>query len=97
MGPLPIRWVAHIQAVSRTGFTDRQVRGPFKQSTHRHSFVAIDANTTEVVDEVQVELRVATSVLRDMPTTSLALLDIQAQGRTSSPLRSCTLETTEGA
>jgi len=58
MGPLPVRWVAHIENVSPTGFTDHQLRGPFKQWTHRHSFVAIDGRTTDVLDEVTIELRV---------------------------------------
>jgi ligand-binding SRPBCC domain-containing protein len=57
MGPLPIRWVARIESVSPTGFTDHQRRGPFKQWTHRHSFVAIDGHLTDVLDEVTVQLR----------------------------------------
>ena len=57
LGPLPVRWLAHIEDVSPTGFSDRQMRGPFKQWIHRHSFVSIDANTTDVLDEVTVHLR----------------------------------------
>jgi len=29
VGPLPVRWLAHIEQVSGEGFTDRQLRGPF--------------------------------------------------------------------
>ena len=57
MGPLPVRWVAHIENVSSTGFTDRQMRGPFRQWVHRHSFVQVDERTADVLDEVTVELR----------------------------------------
>ena len=57
VGPLPVRWVARIESVSPTGFTDHQRRGPFKRWTHRHSFVAIDGHITDVLDEVMVQLR----------------------------------------
>ena len=56
MGPLPVRWVAQFEDVTESSFVDRQVEGPFAQWVHRHSFVAIDANTTEVHDEVTVQL-----------------------------------------
>ena len=55
-GPLPVRWLAQIDQVWDTGFVDRQVRGPFREWVHRHSFVPVDATTTEVIDEVQAEL-----------------------------------------
>ena len=57
LGPLPVRWLACIENVSATGFTDLQVRGPFNAWIHRHSFVRVDEQTTDVVDEVTVELR----------------------------------------
>ena len=46
LGPVPVRWLASIEQVSPAGFTDRQVRGPFKCWQHRHSFVAVDEQTT---------------------------------------------------
>jgi ligand-binding SRPBCC domain-containing protein len=55
-GPLPIRWLAQIDQVWDGGFVDRQVCGPFREWVHRHSFVPVDATTTEVIDEVQAEL-----------------------------------------
>ena len=57
VGPISIRWVARIEDVSPNGFTDRQVRGPFANWVHRHSFNALDNQTTEVVDEITVRLR----------------------------------------
>lgn len=57
LGPLPIHWIAHIGSVSETSFTDRQLRGPFGQWLHRHTFTPIDANTTAVIDEVEVALK----------------------------------------
>jgi ligand-binding SRPBCC domain-containing protein len=57
LGPLPLRWLAGIEAVSLTGFTDRQLRGPFTEWIHRHTFVAVDDQTTDVLDEINLHLR----------------------------------------
>lgn len=57
LGPLPIHWLAVIEAVSPDGFTDRQLRGPFAEWVHRHSFIAMDEHRTAVVDEVSLRLR----------------------------------------
>jgi len=57
LGPLAIRWRARIEDVSEAGFTDRQLAGPFRAWRHRHTFVALDDATTEVVDEVEASLR----------------------------------------
>lgn len=56
LGPLPIRWVAQIENVGHNGFTDRQLRGPFRRWVHRHVFRPIDQTTTEVIDQVEAEL-----------------------------------------
>ena len=56
LGPLPVRWKARIEDVSATGFVDRQLQGPFRCWTHRHSFHPIDEETTEVVDEIEFKL-----------------------------------------
>jgi ligand-binding SRPBCC domain-containing protein len=56
LGPLPIRWLAQIEATDENGFIDRQQDGPFAEWVHRHGFVAVDDRTTEVVDEVSVSL-----------------------------------------
>ena len=55
LGPLPLRWVARIEEVSETGFSDRQLRGPFARWVHRHTFVALDESATAVLDHVEVE------------------------------------------
>jgi ligand-binding SRPBCC domain-containing protein len=57
LGPLPLRWLARIEDVSPTGFTDRQVRGPFERWIHRHTFVPVDETTTAVLDEIELKLR----------------------------------------
>jgi ligand-binding SRPBCC domain-containing protein len=57
MGPLPVRWLARIERSTSTGFVDRQVKGPFDHWLHRHTFVPIDQETTEVRDEVEVRIR----------------------------------------
>ena len=57
LGPLPIHWLARIEAVSAAGFTDRQLRGPFAEWVHQHIFRAVDENTTDVMDEITFRLR----------------------------------------
>ena len=54
-GPLPIRWKAKIENMTAEGFTDRQLKGPFKSWHHRHSFVAADRSSTEVLDTVELQ------------------------------------------
>ncbi len=56
-GPVPLHWVARIEDASVEGFTDRQTRGPFAAWAHRHRFVRVDDGTTDVVDEVEAELK----------------------------------------
>jgi ligand-binding SRPBCC domain-containing protein len=57
LGPLPVRWLARIEDVSPTGFTDRQLQGPFRHWVHCHTFTPVDETTTAVVDEIELELR----------------------------------------
>ena len=57
LGPLPLHWLARIEDVSPTGFTDRQLHGPFRHWVHRHTFTPVDETTTAVVDEIKLELR----------------------------------------
>lgn len=56
LGPLPVRWVARIEQTSATRFVDRQMRGPFAQWEHHHTFVPVDAGQTEVIDQVTAHL-----------------------------------------
>ena len=56
LGPLPVRWLAQIEQVSAVGFSDRQIRGPFAQWVHRHTFVQLKDGSTEVLDEVEATL-----------------------------------------
>ena len=56
LGPFPVRWVARIEDVSDARFVDRQIRGPFRKWIHTHTFQPIDAQQTEVIDQVEVEL-----------------------------------------
>ncbi|MCX7670507.1 MAG: hypothetical protein N2439_10605 [Anaerolineae bacterium] len=56
-GPIPLRWTARIEAVTPIGFSDRQMRGPFARWLHRHTFVRVDDAITEVVDEIEAELK----------------------------------------
>lgn len=55
-GPVAIRWVAvHSEVTEQNGFVDTQKEGPFKRWRHRHSFRAVDEETTEVIDTVEAE------------------------------------------
>jgi ligand-binding SRPBCC domain-containing protein len=57
LGPLPVRWLAQVEDVSPTGFTDRQLRGPFQHWSHRHTYAPVDETTTAVMDEIELKLR----------------------------------------
>jgi ligand-binding SRPBCC domain-containing protein len=57
LGPIPVRWRTYFSQVSDTGFTDTQLEGPFRYWVHRHTFLPLDGQTTEVVDEVRAALR----------------------------------------
>jgi ligand-binding SRPBCC domain-containing protein len=55
-GPVSIRWVAvHSDVSEQNGFVDVQQQGPFRSWRHRHQFCAIDAQKTEVIDEIEAE------------------------------------------
>ncbi len=57
-GPIPVRWVAeHSRVGLDNGFVDEQIRGPFKRWVHQHVFEPISAQTTEVIDEIEADLR----------------------------------------
>lgn len=56
-GPWPIHWLASIEAVSESGFTDRQLKGPFAEWVHRHSFVKVNDHLTEVIDQITLRLK----------------------------------------
>jgi ligand-binding SRPBCC domain-containing protein len=55
LGPLPIRWHARIERLPEGNFLDRQLSGPFARWEHRHTFEALDAQRTAVIDDVTAE------------------------------------------
>ena len=57
LGPLTIGWAALIEGMSESGFTDRQLSGPFSEWVHRHAFVRVDDQTTEVIDRISLRLK----------------------------------------
>ena len=57
VGPLPIHWLARIEAVSATGFSDRQMRGPFEEWIHRHTYEVVDGKVTDVIDEITLKIK----------------------------------------
>jgi ligand-binding SRPBCC domain-containing protein len=57
LGPLPLHWLARFEAVTPSGFSDRQLQGPFAEWVHRHTFSAVDQQTTAVVDEISLRQR----------------------------------------
>jgi len=56
LGPISIYWLARIEVVSLNGFTDRQIKGPFKEWIHKHHFVEESDKITQVTDEVTLRL-----------------------------------------
>ena len=60
VGPWPLRqrWHAlHTGVEANRSFTDIALRSPFRYWVHHHSFVPVDATTTDVVDEVRAGLK----------------------------------------
>jgi ligand-binding SRPBCC domain-containing protein len=51
-GPLPMYWEAIHTNVTDQGFSDTQVKGPYKYWVHSHHFSAINSNSSEVIDDV---------------------------------------------
>lgn len=51
-GPVPIRWQARIEDVTPNGFVDRQISGPFASWVHRHTFIGVAENATDVFDTI---------------------------------------------
>jgi ligand-binding SRPBCC domain-containing protein len=56
-GLFRLNWIARFEDVSSHGFTDRQLSGPFAEWVHRHTFVEVNDKVTEVVDEIDLTLR----------------------------------------
>lgn len=55
LGPFPIPWKARHEEVGPEGFADVQVEGPLARWRHRHDFVAVSSDETEVRDRVEYE------------------------------------------
>jgi uncharacterized protein len=56
LGPIPVRWESHFPEMSDNGFVDTQGYGPFASWEHRHIFVIVSADVTEVVDHIEARL-----------------------------------------
>jgi ligand-binding SRPBCC domain-containing protein len=56
LGPVPVYWESVFPEVSNSGFVDTQGKGPFRAWEHRHTFVEISDNATEVIDVVEASL-----------------------------------------
>lgn len=57
VGPLPLRWLAEFDQVSPYSFRDVQRRGPFARWEHTHRFQAVTADSSDVLDTLEIELR----------------------------------------
>jgi ligand-binding SRPBCC domain-containing protein len=55
LGPIPVHWLAQMECVTDTGFMDRQVKGPFKQWEHQHTFIPRSETCTEVLDDIDYQ------------------------------------------
>jgi ligand-binding SRPBCC domain-containing protein len=54
---IPVKWRTEITKWNPPfEFVDTQIRGPYKQWIHRHTFTELDANRTLVADEVRYRL-----------------------------------------
>ena len=53
----PVRWRTEISVWNPPHeFVDRQIKGPYKQWIHRHTFTELDENKTLIEDEVKYRL-----------------------------------------
>ncbi|MBX3013586.1 MAG: hypothetical protein KF832_18845 [Caldilineaceae bacterium] len=59
LGPFPIHWQARVEAVTPTGFVDHQLRGPFQQWVHQHTFRALSPTETAVIDTIDLHFAAA--------------------------------------
>lgn len=57
LGPLPIHWQARIEQITPLSFVDRQLAGPFGEWVHLHTFIPVDTQTTEVIDDVRATIK----------------------------------------
>lgn len=57
LGILPIHWKARIEGLSESGFSDRQLKGPFSDWVHLHSFARVHENKTEIKDQIALQFR----------------------------------------
>ncbi|MDH7490599.1 MAG: hypothetical protein QHH80_13980 [Anaerolineae bacterium] len=57
LGPIPARWTLRVETMGPFGFVDRQISGPFRRWTHRHTFMAAGVAATDIVDEIELALR----------------------------------------
>ncbi len=57
LGPLPVRWQARLEDVSKGGFVDVQVSGPFREWRHEHRFERLEDGRTRVVDDIRAHLK----------------------------------------
>jgi len=54
---VPFRWKTEITEWDPpNGFVDVQAKGPYAQWVHKHTFTAVDENTTLIEDEVRYRL-----------------------------------------
>ena len=55
-GPISVQWVAsHSEVDFPNGFSDTQVKGPFDHWHHRHTFIAVDDDRTEIIDTIEAQ------------------------------------------
>lgn len=57
LGPIPARWHLRVEDAHPAGMTDRQLSGPFRAWSHKHTFVPAGDGATDVVDEIRLALR----------------------------------------
>ena len=50
------KWHSKITLLENYQYVDEMLSGPFKKWRHRHTFIALDSNKTEIIDEIEFEL-----------------------------------------
>ena len=76
--PVPLRWVARIEDASESGFTDRQVRGPFARWAHRHTFVRVTDDMTVVDDQIEADAMARATAAPYLLNADNLVIDVQS-------------------
>lgn len=64
-GPLSLKWIlVHGNCIAAQEFSDEQLQGPFRSYRHRHCFIAHDAVSSKLLDEIAFSTALPTKLVK---------------------------------